>query len=55
MTEISLDRAVVIVDVEEASYVHYAISEVREQVRSITGHAPQLYHDPADAPRSSTP
>jgi hypothetical protein len=47
--EISLNLAGVVVDADEASYVHYTISELRRQIELLTGYAPVLFHDLEEA------
>ncbi len=47
--EISLNQAGVVVDVSEASYVHYTISELRRQIELMTGYAPVLFYDLEEA------
>ena len=47
--EISLSRAGVVVDVDEASYVHYTIVELRRQIELLTGYAPILFYDLEEA------
>lgn len=45
ITELSLRDAVIVVDAGEPSYVHYAIEEVRRQIRSAAGDGPELSYD----------
>jgi len=47
--EISLNQAGVVVDVDEASYVHYTITELRRQIELLTGYAPILFYDLEEA------
>jgi hypothetical protein len=44
-TDLSLRGAVVVVDATEPSYVHYAVEELRRQVKSVTGEAPELSYE----------
>jgi hypothetical protein len=47
--EISLNQAGVVVDVSEASYIHYTIVELRRQIELLTGYAPILFYDLEEA------
>jgi hypothetical protein len=51
--EISLRHSAVVVDAGEASYVHYSINELRQQIKAITGSAPVLYYDLKEATRGT--
>jgi hypothetical protein len=48
-SEISLKKSVVVLDVAEASYVHYTVNELRQQIKALTGNAPVLYYDLKEA------
>src|SRR5262245_42301083 len=52
---VSLEKSSVVVDVEEASYVHYTISELRQQIKSVIGESPVLHYDLKDAMREPGP
>lgn len=45
ITELSLRDSVIVVDAGEPSYVHYAIEELRRQIRSAAGDAPELSYE----------
>jgi hypothetical protein len=47
--ELSLRNSAVVVDVSEASYVHYTVNELRQQIKALTGSAPVLYYDLKEA------
>lgn len=49
--EVSLRKSVVVLDVAEPSYVHYAVSELRQQIKSAVGAAPTLSYDLDEALR----
>jgi hypothetical protein len=54
-SEISLKGAAVVVDVGEASYVHYTVKELRQQIKAIGENAPVLYYDLEEAMRQPGP
>ena len=47
--ELSLRNSAVVVDVGEASYVHYTVNELCQQIKALTGSAPVLYYDLQEA------
>lgn len=48
-SELPLRKSVVVLDVTEPSYVHYAVSELRRQIKSAAGAAPALSYDLSEA------
>jgi hypothetical protein len=44
-SEISLQKSVLVMDVAEPSYVHYVVSELRQQIKTSRGAAPVLSYD----------
>ena len=54
-SELSLRKPVVVIDVSELSYVHYVVSELRQQIKSATGIAPILSYDLNEALQISGP
>ena len=50
---ISIKDTAVVIDADEASYVHHTVKELRQQIKSVTGSAPPLVHDFEEARRKA--